>query len=249
MIQLEELVKKNLPKEKEGKVTSYIPALAEVNPEQLGVALYDLDDGEIGEAGQSEVRFAIESISKVITLMLAIKKMGIQEVFKHVGSRQSGFAFDSILNMEIEKAKYPLNPFINAGAIATTSMVVSKTGEDAFEEILYFARDICNDPNLYLDQIIYHSERRTGNLDRSLAYYMESKNMMLGDVITSLDTYFKQCSMMVTARSLANLGAVLANNGVKPWDGKRIISVEGARCIKSLMMKRSWWRINVSRST
>ena len=105
MIQLEELVKKNLLKEKEGKVASYIPALAEVNPEQLGVALYDLDDGEIGEAGQSEVRFAIESISKVITLMLAIKKMGIQEVFNHVGSRQSGFAFDSILNMEIEKAK------------------------------------------------------------------------------------------------------------------------------------------------
>ena len=228
MIQLEELVKKNLLKEKEGKVASYIPALAEVNPEQLGVALYDLDDGEIGEAGQSEVRFAIESISKVITLMLAIKKMGIQEVFNHVGSRQSGFAFDSILNMEIEKAKYPLNPF--------TSMVVSKTGEGAFEEILSFARDICNDPNLYLDQIIYHSERRTGNFDRSLAYYMESKNMLLGDVITSLDTYFKQCSMMVTARSLANLGAVLANNGVKPWDGKRIISVEGARCIKSLMI-------------
>lgn len=236
MIQLEELVKKNLLKEKEGKVASYIPALAEVNSEQLGVALYDLDDGEIGEAGQSEVRFAIESISKVITLMLAIKKMGIQEVFNHVGSRQSGFAFDSILNMEIEKAKYPLNPFINAGAVATTSMVVSKTGEGAFEEIFSFARDICNDPNLYLDQIIYHSERRTGNFDRSLAYYMESNNMLLGDVITSLDTYFKQCSMMVTARSLANLGAVLANNGVKPWDGKRIISVEGARCIKSLMM-------------
>ena len=138
--------------------------------------------------------------------------------------------------MEIEKAKYPLNPFINAGAIATTSMVVSKTGEGAFEEILSFARDICNDPNLYLDQIIYHSERRTGNLDRSLAYYMESKNMMLGDVVTSLDTYFKQCSMMVTAHSLANLGAVLANGGVKPWDNKRIISDEEARCVKSLMM-------------
>lgn len=231
MIQLEQLVQKNLAKEKEGKVASYIPALAEVNPKQLGVALYDLDDGEIGEAGQSEVRFAIESISKVITLMLAIKKMGIQEVFKHVGSRQTGFAFNSILNMEIEKAKYPLNPFINAGSIATTSMVVSKTGEGAFEEILSFARDICNDPNLYLDQIIYHSERRTGNLDRSLAYYMESKKMMLGDVVTSLDTYFKQCSMMVT-----NLGAVLANGGVKPWDNKRIISDEEARCVKSLMM-------------
>ena len=78
MIQLEQLVQKNLAKEKEGKVASYIPALAEVNPKQLGVALYDLVDGEIGEAGQSEVRFAIESISKVITLMLAIKKMGIQ---------------------------------------------------------------------------------------------------------------------------------------------------------------------------
>lgn len=91
--------------------------------------------------------------------MLAIKKMGIQEVFKHVGSRQTGFALNSILNMEIERVKYPLNPFINAGAIATTSMIVSKTGDDAFEEILDFARDICNDLDLYLDQIIYHFEK------------------------------------------------------------------------------------------
>lgn len=168
--------------------------------------------------------------------MLAIKKMGIQEVFKHVGSRQTGFALNSILNMEIERVKYPLNPFINAGAIATTSMIVSKTGDDAFEEILDFARDICNDLDLYLDQIIYHFEKKTGNLDRSLAYYMESKNMMLGDVVTSLDTYFKQCSMMVTARSLVNLGAVLANGGVKPWDNKRIIPDEETHCVKSLMM-------------
>lgn len=238
VLNLKKLIQENLPKQSQGKVASYIPALAEVNPNQLGITLYDLDNQKIVQAGDSDVRFAIESISKVITLLWAIKKLGMQEVFSHVGSRQTGFAFNSILNMEINKLKHPMNPFVNAGAIMTTSLIVEdkKRDPEPFEEILDFAQEICNDPDLYLDNTIYHSERRTGNLDRSLAYYMKSKNMMIAEVEPSLDTYFEQCSMMVTAKSLANLGAVLANDGIKPWDGQRLISSESATYTKSLMM-------------
>src|SRR5699024_10115543 len=131
--------------------------------------------------------------------MLAIKKMGIQEVFKHVGSRQTGYYINSILNIEIERVKYPLNLLINAGAIATTSMIVSKTGDDAFEEILDFARDICNDLDLYLDQIIYHFEKKTGNLNRSLEYYMKFKKMMLGELVTGFNIYFRSCQWLLLA--------------------------------------------------
>lgn len=238
MIDLNSLVKENLPKQKQGHVADYIPALGEVNPNQLGITLYDLDNLKFKEAGQTQARFAIESISKVITLLFAIKKLGMQEVFKHVGSRQSGFAFDSILNMEINHLKRPLNPFINAGAILTTSLIVEDQTQNPhpFAEILAFAQEICHDPDLYLDDDIYHSEKRTGDMDRSLAYYMKAKDMMIAEVEPSLDTYFEQCSMMVTTRSLANLGAVLANDGIKPWDNQRIISSESATYVKSLMM-------------
>ena len=221
---LPKLVNKNLPLYTKGKVASYIPMLASVNPQQLGITLYDLKNNNIK---------SIESISKVITLLWAIKKLGMTKVFKHVSSRQTGFAFNSILNMEIENSKMPLNPFVNAGAILTTSLVAS---EDAFEDIFSFEQEICNDPKIYLDEEIYHSEKSTGNLDRSLAYYMKSKSMMKQDVDLILDIYFKQCSMMVTTRSLANLGALLANDGVAPWNNKRLLSSAAATCIKSLMM-------------
>lgn len=237
-LDLNALIKENLPKQVEGKVASYIPALADVDPNQLGIAFYDLKNQQIIDAGDSKTRFAIESISKVIALLWAIKKLGIQEVFNHVGSRQTGFAFNSVLNMEITHAKKPLNPFVNVGAIMTTSLIVQdkEMNPNPFQEILAFAQEICNDTDLYLDDKIYHSEKQTGNLDRSLAYYLKAKNMMIAEVEPSLDTYFKQCSMMVTAKSLANLGAVLANDGIKPWDNQRIISSESATVTKSLMM-------------
>lgn len=237
-LDLNTLIAKNLPNQREGKVASYIPALAQVNPNQLGIALYDLKNQQIIQAGDSEVRFAIESISKVITLLWAIKKLGLKEVFNYVGSRQTGFAFNSILNMEINKDEHPLNPFVNVGAIMTTSLIVEdkQACVHPFEEILTFAKEICHDPDIYLDDTIYHSEKRTGDLNRSLAYYLKSEKMMIAEVEPSLDTYFKQCSIMVTTKSLANLGAVLANDGIKPWDGKRIISSESATATKSLMM-------------
>lgn len=230
---LSQLITKNLPVYNKGKVASYIPMLAQVNPKQLGVTLFNLKSNQVNSAGDYDVRFAIESISKVITLLWAIKKLGMTEVFKHVSSRQTGFAFNSILNMEIENTNVPLNPFVNVGAILTTSLIAKDT---AFDDILNFAQKICNDSQIYLDEEIFNSEKSTGDLDRSLAYYMKSKNMIKNDITLSLNIYFKQCSMMVTTKSLANLGALLANDGIAPWNNHRLISSNAATCVKSLMM-------------
>lgn len=220
----------------EGKVATYIPALAKVDPYQLGVCLFNVDRAQKACAGTANIRFAIESVSKVITLLYAIECLGLTAVEEQVGTRQTGFAFDTVLNMEITKETKPLNPFVNSGAILISSLIEEEDQLSPFDRILNFTRQICNDPQITLNEEIYQSELRTGDMNRSLAYYLKAKETLANDVTTSLETYFKQCSMMVTCESLANLGAVLANDGIAPWNGERLISSDAATYAKSVMM-------------
>ncbi|MGG5460710.1 glutaminase A [Clostridium sp. B9] len=234
-INLEKLVQENKKYIKEGHVATYIPALAEVDPNQLGVCIYDLEEGKQYSAGDCDVRFAIESISKVPTLILAILDNGIEKVFSEVGTEPSGFAFNSIMNMQINHKNKPSNPFINAGAIKVVSLLKAKNDEERFARILDFYKKVMNDDGITLNTEIYLSEKETGDINRSLAYYMKGNGIMEGDVPDILDSYFKQCSVSVTANGLANLGAVLANEGVMPWNGERLFSIETATVVKSLM--------------
>lgn len=234
-INLEKLVQENKKYTKEGHVATYIPALAEVDSNQLGVCIYDLQEGKQYSAGDCDVRFAIESISKVPTLILAILDNGIEKVFSEVGTEPSGFAFNSIMNMQINHKNKPSNPFINAGAIKIVSLLKAKNDEERFARILDFYKKVMNDDGITLNTEIYLSEKETGDINRSLAYYMKGSGIMEGDVLDILDSYFKQCSVSVTANGLANLGAVLANEGVMPWNGERLFSIETATVVKSLM--------------
>ena len=213
--ELEQLIGKNFHYYQTGQVADYIPALAEVDPKQLGMAIYDLDTKQLIEGGDADVRFAIESMSKVPVLLLAIKDNGIEKVFQTINTEPTGFAFNSIMNMEINHRKHPMNPFV--------------------ERILSFMKEICDDPNITLNEEIYHSESRTGDINRSLAYYMKGNQMIEGDVPEILDAYFRQCSLNVTATGIAKLAAVLANKGIAPWNGKQIITEESATIVKSIM--------------
>lgn len=232
---LEELVGKNFHYYQTGQVANYIPALAEVNPKQLGMAIYDIKQNNLIQAGDASARFAIESISKVPVLLLAIEDNGLETVFETINTEPTGFAFNSILNMEINQQQHPMNPFVNAGAIATTSLIHGKNMDDKFDRILSFMKEICHDPAITLNEEIYLSESKTGDINRSLAYYMKGNQMIKGNVEEILDTYFKQCSVNVTANGLAHLGAVLANKGIAPWNNTRIISEKSATIVKSIM--------------
>lgn len=233
---LEDAIQSSWSRIDDGHVATYIPALAKVEPYQLGVSLYDLKQNKRTGAGSTKIRFAIESISKVITLLYAIEQLGMTTVASKVGTRQTGFAFDTILNMEITKETKPLNPFVNSGAILMTSLIEEKDQRPPFEQLLAFTRELCNDDQITLNEEIYHSELRTGDMNRSLAYYLKAKEILHSDVPATLKTYFKQCSMMVTCEDLANLGAVLANDGIAPWSGRRLISSSAATYAKSVMM-------------
>ncbi len=133
-INLDALVEANRKYTKEGHVATYIPALAKVNPDQLGVCIYDLKENKEFSAGEYDVRFAIESISKVPTLILAILDNGIEKVFSEVGTEPSGFAFNSIMNMQINHKNKPSNPFINAGAIKVVSLLKGKMMKNVLKE-------------------------------------------------------------------------------------------------------------------
>ncbi|MDQ0148719.1 glutaminase A [Eubacterium multiforme] len=234
---LNDLVEQNKKYIKNGHVATYIPALAKINPNQLGIAIIDLQNNNKEYfAGEYDTRFAIESISKVPTLILAALDNGLDTVFENIDTEPTGFAFNSILNMEINHRNKPTNPFVNAGAITTTSLVKAATTEERSNRILEFFKKITNDPDIRLNEEIYLSEKKTGDINRSLAYYLKGNNMIKGEISEVLDSYFKQCSLEVNALSLARLGAVLANNGVLPWNNEKLVSKEISTIVKSLMV-------------
>ncbi|MDB2088122.1 glutaminase A [Clostridium paraputrificum] len=232
---LETLVEKNKKYGNDGQLASYIPALLETNPNDLGVAIVDVE-GRKYYAGQCEKNFTIQSISKVVSLILALGDNGRTNVFKRVDVEPTGDGFNSIVNLETKDKKRPYNPMINAGAIATTSLIYGEDGEDKLERIIKFMRKATNNPNISINEEVYVSERRTGDRNRALAYFMKSNGMLQGDVEEILELYFRQCSIEANAIDLAMFGSVLANDGVTPWNGERLMSRETCRIVKTIMV-------------
>lgn len=232
---LESIVENNRKYAKEGKLASYIPELMKADPDALGMCVYTLD-GEEYLIGDHETKFSIQSISKVITLMLAILDNGQENVFKKVGMEPTADSFNSIVNLEVNNPTKPLNPMINAGAIATVSLISGDTADDTFDRILRFTRKICGNENLQMNEAIYQSEKRTGDRNRALAYFMKSTGIIEGNVEEVLDVYFRQCSIEVTCKDIARIGVVLANDGVLPWNGERVIPRHITRIAKTIMV-------------
>jgi len=230
------LVDKNKIYGKQGKLASYIPALLEADPESLGICVVELSSGREFYAGESDKKFTMQSISKVVTLILALGDNGRQNVFRKVNVEPTGMGFNSIVNLEVRDQNRPYNPMINAGAIVTTSLIYGKSKEEKFERIIEFMRRATNNPSISVNEEVYECEKRTGDRNRSLAYFMKSNKIIEGDVEDILDIYFRQCSIEVTARDLARFGAVLANDGIAPWNGQRLMSRDVCRIVKTIMV-------------
>lgn len=232
---LETLVKKNRHYGSEGKLASYIPALTEADPLSLGVYVVGLN-GEEYYAGDYDKKFTIQSISKVVSLILALSDNGRDYVFSKVNVEPTGMGFNSIVNLEAFDTDKPYNPMINAGAIATTALIYGKNVDDKVNRIVDFIKKATNNDDITINNEVYESEKATGDRNRALAYYMKSQNMIEGEVEEILDIYFKQCSIECTAKDLARFGAMLANDGVNPWSGERLMSRECCRIVKTIMV-------------
>ncbi|MBD7915248.1 glutaminase A [Clostridium sp. Sa3CUN1] len=232
---LNTLVEKNKKYGREGKVASYIPALSEANPDELGIYVVD-SRGKEYYSGDYNAKFTIQSISKIVSLILAIRDNGRENVFKKVDVEPTGMGFNSIVNLEASDSGKPYNPMINAGAIVTTSLIDGKDVNEKLEKILEFMRTVTNNDDISVNERVYLSEKETGNRNRALAYFMKSTGVLDGDVEEILDLYFKQCSIEVTARDLARFGAVLANDGVIPWTNEKFIPKDVCRIVKTIMV-------------
>ncbi len=217
-----------------GTVADYIPELAHVDPNRFGMAVIDRD-GRVSAGGDSETLFSIQSISKVFTLTLAIGMIG-DRLWRRVGREPSGNPFNSIVQLERERG-VPRNPFINAGAIAVTDVILSgHAPREALGEILRFMQFLSQDPSVFIDETVAASERRTGFRNSALAYYMKSFGVIENPVDYTLGVYFHHCAIAMNCRQLATAGQFLAHNGLNPATGFNVVSPERARRINAIML-------------
>lgn len=229
-----------------GKNADYIPELAKVNSDLFGIAIVTVD-GQIELIGDVNVPFAIESISKPFTYALALQDNGEKLITDKVGLNATGHAFNSIEAIE-EKNPYHLqNPLVNAGAIQITSFIKGKNSADKWQRVVDFMNQL-SASKLNLGKSVYQSEMSTNQHNRAIAELLNSYGMMNDNPMDAVDRYTKACSLMVTAKQLAIMGATLANGGVNPITHKQIIQPRYVRDVLSEMTVNglyensgSWW--------
>ena len=217
-----------------GHTAGYIPELQKVNPKDLGIYIKTLK-GDCYSVGQDTQLFTIQSISKVLVLTLALMDNGFEKVFDTVGVEATGDPFNSIVKLELKSLQKPLNPMINAGAIATTSLIRGKNGTEKIQRILDFARLVAHNDTLGINETVYQSEAQTGDRNRSLAYFMKSTGIIKEDVEDVIDVYFKQCSIEMSCKDLAEIGTLYANHGVCMRTGKQLIPKVICRKVMAIM--------------
>jgi glutaminase len=217
-----------------GEVATYIPELARADAKAFGIAVIDAE-GNVAVGGDSETPFSIQSISKVFTLTLALGKSG-DRLWRRVGREPSGSPFNSIVQLEFEHG-IPRNPFINAGAIAVTDLILSgHHPREALGEILRFMRFLADDSSIVIDESVAVSEQRTGFRNAALANYMKSYGVLENPVESTLGVYFHQCAIAMSCRQLAMAGRFLAHLGRNPSTGLSVVTPERARRINAIML-------------
>lgn len=215
----------------QGKVANYIPALAGIDPNNFGIAIETVD-GQCFEVGDASQQFSIQSISKVLNLALGIRIIGDQ-IWERVGMEPSGNPFNSLIQLEYEKG-IPRNPFINAGALVVTDILLDHL-DLPNEEMLDFVRKLRCSEVRYNEEVVA-SEKEFGYTNKALVNFMKSYGNIHHNVDDVLDTYFHHCSIEMNCRGLAKSFLFLANGGVVPETGERIISSSQAKRIKAVML-------------
>ena len=209
-----------------GTVADYIPVLAGVDPDLFGLALIEVDGG-VHEAGDAAHAFSIQSISKLFVYALAIQEHGHERVREIVGVNNTGLAFNSVMALELNGG-HPMNPMVNAGAIATTALMPGATAVEQWERLREGLSAFAGRP-LSLDGTVYASEAATNDRNRAIGRLLRSYRRLEGDPDEIVDVYTRQCALLVDAHDLAVMGATLADGGVNPVSGARVVSAEVCR--------------------
>ena len=215
-----------------GKNADYIPYLAQVDSKLFGIAVVSTDN-QVATLGDVDYSFSIQSISKVFTLALAMENLGPEQVFQKIGSEPTGRPFNSVPAV-VDMPSHTGNAFVNAGAIATTSLIPGKDADEKWNKILAFYGRVAGDKLTLIDDV-YKSEAATNAGNKALSMLLAKYDRIYADPFESVDIYTKQCSVGVTAVQLARMGATLANNGANPATGEQVIKREDVSPILSTM--------------
>jgi glutaminase len=227
---LERLHQDWLP-DRSGAVADYIPPLALADPESFGITV-TTTEGHSYEVGDSRERFTIQSMSKPFTYGLALADRGFEAVDGKVGVEPSGEAFNSI--SLAPGSGRPLNPMINAGAITSTSLVSGESAAEREGRVVDFYGRFAGRP-LEVDAEVYESERDTGHRNRAIGHMLRAFGVLEEDPDEALDLYFRQCSVSVDCRDLSLMAATLANGGVNPLTGDRVLARDHVDRVLSVM--------------
>ena len=226
-------VYKKFQSEKSGKNASYIPELAKANPNHFAISIATID-GEVFSVGDADVPFSLQSISKVFTYAQALEDNDEEVIFDKVGLDATGEKFNSITAIE-KKRSCTQNPYVNAGAIQTTGYIKGKDSEEKWHRVFSLLQAL-SDGKVAFSSRIYQSETETNVRNHAIAHLLKSHDMLKGDPQDVLNRYTKACSVMVTSKQLALMGATLANNGTNPITKKQVVSASVTRHVLSQML-------------
>lgn len=215
----------------EGAIADYIPELTRANPDWFGIAITTVD-GRQYLVGDTSIEFTIQSVSKPFIYGMALDEHGPQAVRRKIDVEPSGEAFNSISLRPT--TGQPMNPMINAGAIASTGMITAASTEERFRKILDRFSQFAG-KQLEIDESVYRSESETGFRNRAIGNLMRNFNILEGDVDPILEAYFMQCAILVNSQNLSVMGATLANGGLNPLTGERVMSSLAVEKVISVM--------------
>jgi len=214
-----------------GTVANYIPELGKVDPNKFGVFLSTLE-GQHYDLGDANEKFSIQSISKVLALVLAYKKEE-ENLWNRVGVEPSGTPFNSLLQLENDKG-IPRNPLINAGAIVVCDILISHL-KNPKKDFIKFVREIAGEPNIDYNKTVAQSEKESGFRNNAMVNYIKSFGNIKNDIEEVMDFYFYQCSIEMTCKELSQAFLFLANDGINPHNQQRIITLSKSKRINAIM--------------
>ncbi|MCG7286161.1 glutaminase A [Cellulomonas sp. ACRRI] len=210
----------------EGTVADYIPVLGAADPALFGVCVVETS-GARHAVGDTEVAFSVQSISKAFVYALVCEELGHEAVRDRVGVNNTGLPFDSVIAVELNEG-HPMSPMVNAGALATTALVPADSSAERWERIRTGLSRFAG-RQLTLDGEVYRSESATNTRNRAIARLLESYGRIEHDPLEVVDVYTRQCALRVTTEDLGVMGATLADGGVNPVTGERVVSPDVCR--------------------
>lgn len=223
---------------KDGANADYIPELAKVPSELFGVAVVTVK-GEVFTAGDADHAFSIQSVSKPFTAALVMEEQSPQLIVEKIGVEPTGLPFNSVIATQL-LPQMSANPMVNAGAIAAVSLVTAGSPEERFARIMGWYEQLAADRLAVIEEV-YRSEAATNHNNRGIAYILANKGRLYADPLEAVDVYTRQCSIGVTARQLAVMGATLANRGVNPVSGRRVMKGEHVARLLAVMMMAGFY--------